>query len=76
MDYAARNSYTKQGLENLQDEVFGHTLEEYITAFYRYSDLNLSADDRGVLTPLLQQAYEKRIPTLDLIEIVKQGVMA
>lgn len=64
---------TSQGLENLKEEIMG-TLEEYTESFYRYLNVELNAESRAGLKPLIAQAHDKGISTLDLIEIVKSGI--
>ena len=51
--------------------------KEYEETFFIYADeagLDLSDDDKEQLEPLVAQACERRIATLDLVEIVKSGM--
>jgi hypothetical protein len=50
---------------------------EYESTFYFYADeagLELSDENKSQLKPLIEQARERGIPTLRLVEIVKEGV--
>ena len=51
--------------------------EEYEETFFFHADeagLDLSDEDKEQLKPLIAQACERRIATLDLVGIVKSGM--
>ena len=51
--------------------------KEYEETFFIYAEeagLDLSDDDKEQLKALVAQACERRIATLDLVEIVKSGM--
>jgi hypothetical protein len=51
--------------------------KEYEEAFFFYADeagLDLSDENKEQLKPLIGQACERRIATLDLVAIVKSGM--
>ena len=62
--------YTEQGIQNLIEETFG-TLKQYTESFYRHLGIELSTSDQEDLKPFIAQAHEKKIPTMQLVEIVK-----
>lgn len=64
---------TTAGITNLNQETFG-TLEDYTISFYHFLEVELDADDKASLVPLIAQAHAKGIPTAKLVEIVKSGM--
>ena len=64
---------THQGIENQKAETFG-TLESYTESFYHHLGIELTAENKAGLEPLIAQAHDKGIATLDLVEIVKSGI--
>jgi len=64
---------TAQGIQNLREETFG-TLAEYTESFYYYLETELSQENQDALKPLIAQAHEKGISTMQLVEIVKSSI--
>lgn len=66
--------YTKTGLENLIEDTFG-SLKDYIESFYHHLGTELTEENKTDLAPFIAQAHEKKISTMDLVEIVKSSMV-